>query len=69
MVTRDMCSLAQEVIKWSELHMVLITVRYITAKKNILADQLSHPGQVLPTEWSLFSGCSRICATYLAFPT
>ena len=26
-----------------------------SGKKNVLADQLSHPDQVLPTEWSLLS--------------
>ena len=34
-------------------------------KKDILADQLSHPGQVLPTEWSLLPQIfSVICKVY-----
>ena len=32
--------------------MIFLTTRYILGKKNTLADQLSHPDQVLPTEWS-----------------
>ena len=30
-----------------------LMARFIPGKKNILADQLSRPDQVLPTEWSL----------------
>ena len=37
----------------SELHLIIISARYILGKKNVLADQLSHLGQVLPVEWFL----------------
>ena len=30
-----------------------LQVRYIPGRKNVLANQLSHPDHVLPTEWSL----------------
>ena len=42
-----------EVVDWSGLHMVFIVARCVMWKKNILANQLSHQGHVLPTEWSL----------------
>ena len=38
---------------WSEVYSVALTARYILGEKNILADQLSRPDQVLPMEWSL----------------
>ena len=50
-VSLDMCKLAQEVIKWSELNVVTITARYISRKNNIQTSQLSYPDQVLSTEW------------------
>ena len=60
----DMCKLAQEIVAWLELHTVSIVAWYIPGKKNILADQLSHPDQVLPTEWSIllwvFDGICRV---------
>ena len=52
MVSLDLCRLAQEVMHWSQLHMLTITARYITWKKNVLADQLNHPDQVLSIHWS-----------------
>ena len=42
-------------VAWSELHLVTLSARYIPGKKNILANQLSHLDQVLPTEWFLLS--------------
>ena len=33
--------------------MIRLEACYILGKKNILADQLSRPDQILPTEWSL----------------
>ena len=32
----------------------------IPGKKNILADQLSRPDQIFPTEWSVFDGICRV---------
>ena len=37
-VSVDVCRLVREIIGWSELHLVSITVRYIPGKKNILAN-------------------------------
>ena len=48
-----MCNLAQEIILGTELCFVTLSARYIPGKKNVLMDQLSHPDQVLPMEWSL----------------
>ena len=44
---------SSQVIERSKLHIVSIKTRHILGKKNILGNQLSHPVQVLPTEWSL----------------
>ena len=44
-ISRVMCSLAQ-IMAWRELHSVTLSARYIPGK-TILADQLSHPNQVL----------------------
>ena len=73
-VSRVMCSLAQEIITWSELHMDTLTSRYILQKKSILADQQNHPDQVLPTEWSLFpwvfGALCKVCGCpYMDFAT
>ena len=46
------CDLEQEVVPWTKVHSVALKARYIPWKKSILADQLSHPDQVFPTEWS-----------------
>ena len=52
-VSRVMYSLAQEVVAWTELHLVTLSVRYVLGKNIILTDQMSCPDQVLPTEWLL----------------
>ena len=56
-VSRVMCSLAQKIMDWTELRSMTLSARYIP-RKNILADQLNCPDQVLPTEWSLLPGYS-----------
>ena len=50
-VSKVMCSLAQEIVVWSELHLLAISARYIPRKKNVLADESSCPDQVLPKDW------------------
>ena len=50
-VPLTICRLILEIINRSELHMVSIYAMYISGK-NILTDQLSHPDQVLPADWS-----------------
>ena len=52
MVSTVMCSLAQEIIAWSELYSVTVCEIH-SRKENIPVDQLSCPDQVLTTEWSL----------------
>ena len=58
-VSRVMSNLALEVVLWTEIHSVNLMVRYIPGKKYILADQLSHPDQFLPTEWPLLPWVSN----------
>ena len=48
----NMCKFTQEIVGWSEPHMVYISARYIPGKKKIMADQLSSQNQVIPTELS-----------------
>ena len=61
-ISRVMCSLAQEIMPWTELHLVTLSARYVLWENIILSDWLSHPDQVLPTEWSFFSWMfSAIC--------
>ena len=48
-VSRVMCILAQEIMAWTELNSVTLSIRYILRKKNALADQLSHPDPILLT--------------------
>ena len=57
-VSRVICSLAQEIMAWSQLQLATLTANYIKGRKSIQLNQLSHADQVLPTEWSSFSKCS-----------
>ena len=50
---KGIVQLAQEIILWREVHSGILSARYFLGKKHVLADQLSRPNQVLPTEWSL----------------
>ena len=52
-VSWALCLMAPKITKWTEWHSVHLSARYIPGRMNILADQLSRPDQVLPTEWSL----------------
>ena len=49
-VSRVLCCMAAEVVLWTERHSLSLTATYIPGKKNVMADQLSHPDQVLPME-------------------
>ena len=51
-VCRVLCHMAAEVVLWTKHHLVSLMARYILGTRNVLADQFSHPEQVLPTEWS-----------------
>ena len=54
-ISKVLCSLAQGEMMWVAVHSVTFIARYvyIPGKKNVLADQVSHQDQDLPTEWSL----------------
>ena len=52
-VSRRVCLMTFTITQWTERHSVLLEPRYVPGKKNVLADQLSQPDQILPTEWSL----------------
>ena len=52
-VSQRLCLMASEVSQWTKRHSFQLKARHIPGRKNILADQLSRPGQVPPTEWSL----------------
>ena len=63
-VSHVLCCMAAEVVLWTKRHPVSLMARYIPRKKNVLADQFSHPDQVLPSEWSLlmrvFKGICKV---------
>ena len=53
-VSRRLCLMASVIGLWTEWHLIYLEAHYIPGKKkNILADQLNCPDQILPTEWSL----------------
>ena len=47
-----LCLICIRITQWTERHLVQLEACDIPGKKNVLADQLSQPDQVLPTEWS-----------------
>ena len=50
---------------WAERNSICLEARYIPGKRNILADQISHPDQILPREWSLLpSVFNRFCRVF-----
>ena len=64
-VSRRLCLMASIVTQWTERHLVQLEARYIPGKKNVLANQLSWPNQVLLTEWSLLPGVFKgICHVF-----
>ena len=46
-------SIAQRILRWSETLPVQLTPQFIMSHHNVLADSLSHPNQVLVSEWTL----------------
>ena len=49
----NMCQRTLDLLKWSLENNITLQSRYIPGQRNVLADQLSRKGQVLPAEWSL----------------
>ena len=52
-VAHVLCCMVAEVVLWTNRHSVSLMARYNPWKKNVPADQISRPNQVLPTESSL----------------
>ena len=44
---------AQQVLHWVEREEISIRPQFVPSKKNVVADALSHPNQVVGTEWTL----------------
>ena len=44
---------AQDLLRWAELHSVSLLHQFIMGRNNVLADALSHPNQILGSEWTL----------------
>ena len=49
----SLCMLVWELLHWCHHRNIHIQVRHIPGKLNVLADSLSRPDRILPTEWSL----------------
>ena len=49
----SLCMLVWELLYWCHHRNIHIQVRHIPGKLNVLADSLSRPDRILPTEWSL----------------
>ena len=52
-ISSSLYILAIQVLAWSESNAQTIVAHYITGPQNVIADQLSHPCQVIGTVWSL----------------
>ena len=52
-VSRSLCSLASQLLRWTESLDVHLNARYLPGQSNVLADLLSRRDQVIGTEWSL----------------
>ena len=53
MVSRSLCSLTSQLLRWAESLNVHLDARYLPGQSNVLADLLSRQDQVIGTEWSL----------------
>ena len=49
----SLCMLVWDLLYWCHHRNIHIQVRHIPGKLNVLADSLSRPDRILPTEWSL----------------
>ena len=52
-ISSSLYLLARQVLMWAEEHSASLVARYIPGSRNVVADQLSHRGQVIVIEWSL----------------
>ena len=59
MVSRALCLLASRLLRWMESFDIHLDVRYLPGQASVLADVLSHCGQVVGTEWSLHPQVTR----------
>ena len=55
----SLCMLVWELLYWCHHQNIHIQVRHIPGKLNVLADSLSRPDRILPTEWSLDWGIAH----------
>ena len=44
---------AQDLLRWTEFHSVMLLPQFIMGRNNVLADALSRPNQILGSEWTL----------------
>ena len=58
-VSRALCLLTSRLLRWTESFDVHLDARYLPGENNVLADVLSHRGQVVGTEWSLHPQLAR----------
>ena len=58
-VSHSLCSLASQLLRWTESLDVHLDARYLPGQSNVLADLLSHRDQVIGTEWSLYPRVAR----------
>ena len=59
-VPRALCLLASRLLRWTESLDIHLDARYLPGQDNVLADLLSHRGQVVGTEWSLHPQVARL---------
>ena len=58
-VSWALCLLTSRLLRWTESFDVHLDARYLPGQDNVLADVLSHRGQVVGTEWSLHPQVAR----------
>ena len=58
-VSRALCLLTSRLLRWTESFDVHLDARYLPGENNVLADVLSHRGQVVGTKWSLHPQVAR----------
>ena len=58
-VSRSLCSLASQLLRWAESLDVHLDARYLPGQSSVLADLLSRQDQVIGTEWSLHPRVAR----------